>query len=75
MMVDWPESYASMGVTAELVAERYGIDRQAMDTFAAASNAKAAAAIAAGRFADEIIPVEIEKEPSSAARSSAPRRW
>ena len=61
MMVNWPEAFASMGVTAELVAERYGIDRQAMDTFAVASNAKAAAAIAAGRFADEIIPVEIEK--------------
>ena len=62
MMVDWPESYASMGITAELVAEQYGIDRQAMDVFAAASHAKAAAAIAEGRFADEIIPVEIEKE-------------
>ena len=61
MMVNWPESFASMGVTAELVAERYGIDRLAMDNFAVASNAKAAAAIAAGRFADEIIPVEIEK--------------
>jgi acetyl-CoA acyltransferase len=61
LMVDWPEAYSSMGITAELVAERYGIDRLAMDTFAAASNAKAAAAIEAGRFADEIIPVEIEK--------------
>jgi acetyl-CoA acyltransferase len=61
MMVDWPEAYSSMGVTAELVAEQYGIDRLAMDTFAAASNAKAEAAIKAGRFADEIIPVEIEK--------------
>jgi len=61
MMVDWPEAYSSMGVTAELVAERYGIDRLAMDTFAAASNAKAAAAIESGRFSDEIIPVEIEK--------------
>ncbi len=62
MMVDWPESYSSMGTTAELVAERYGIDRLMMDTFAAASHQKAAAAIAAGRFSDEIIPVEIEKE-------------
>ncbi len=60
MMVDWPEAFASMGVTAELVAEQYGIDRLAMDTFAAASNTKAAAAIQAGRFADEIIPVEVE---------------
>jgi len=61
MMVDWPEAFASMGVTAELVAEKYGITREMMDTFAAASNAKAAAAIKEGRFTDEIIPVEIEK--------------
>lgn len=60
MMVDWPEAFASMGVTAELVAEKYGITREAMDIFAAASNAKAAAAIESGRFTDEIIPVEIE---------------
>jgi len=61
MMVDWPEAFSSMGVTAELVAEKYGITREMMDTFAAASNAKAAAAIKEGRFTDEIIPVEIEK--------------
>ncbi len=60
MMVNWPEAFSSMGVTAELVAEKYGITREMMDTFAAASNAKAAAAIQEGRFADEIIPVEIE---------------
>ncbi|OEU57533.1 MAG: acetyl-CoA acetyltransferase [Desulfobulbaceae bacterium S3730MH12] len=62
IMADWPEAFASMGVTAELVAEKYGIDRTMMDIFAAASNTKAAAAIEAGRFADEIIPVEIEKD-------------
>lgn len=60
IMENWPEAYSSMGVTAELVAEKYGIDRAQMDAFAAASNEKAAAAIDAGRFADEIIPVEIE---------------
>lgn len=62
MMADWPEAFSSMGVTAELVAEKYGIDRLAMDTFAAASNQKAAAAIKNGTFTDEIIPVEIEKD-------------
>jgi len=61
MVADWPESYSSMGITAELVAEQYGIDRLAMDTFAVASHAKAADAIANGRFTDETIPVEIEK--------------
>lgn len=61
LVADWPESFASMGITAELVADQYGIDRQAQDVFAAGSHAKAAAAIEAGRFTDEIIPVEIEK--------------
>ena len=61
LVADWPESYCSMGVTAEIVAERYGISREAMDQFAAQSHARAAAAIKEGRFTDEIIPVEVEK--------------
>ena len=60
LATNWPEAYSSMGVTAELVAEQYGLDRLALDTFAVASHAKAADAIASGRFTDEIIPVEIE---------------
>jgi len=61
LVSEWPEAYASMGITAELVADQFGIERQAQDAFAASSHVKAAAAIKAGRFADEIIPVEIEK--------------
>ena len=61
LVASWPESFASMGITAELVAEKYGISREDQDAFAVASHAKAAAAIAAGRFADEIIPVETER--------------
>ena len=57
---NWPESYASMGITAELVAQKYGISREDQDRFALASHQKAAAAIEAGRFRDEILPVEIE---------------
>ena len=60
LVASWPESFASMGITAELVAEKYGISREAQDAFAAASHVKAAAAIAAGKFKEEIIPVEIE---------------
>ncbi|ORJ60674.1 thiolase family protein [Geothermobacter hydrogeniphilus] len=56
----WPESYASMGITAELVAEKYGIAREDQDRFALASHQKAAAAIEEGRFTDEILPVEVE---------------
>ena len=56
----WPESFASMGITAELVADKYGVSREDQDAFAAASHQKAAAAIAAGKFREEIIPVEVE---------------
>ena len=48
-----------MGITAENVARKYGIDRAAQDAFAVASHRKAAAAQQAGRFAEEIVPVTI----------------
>ncbi|WP_321393238.1 acetyl-CoA C-acyltransferase [uncultured Desulfuromusa sp.] len=57
----WPETFASMGITAELVADKYQISREDQDAFSVGSHKKAAEAIAAGRFSDEIIPVEIEK--------------
>lgn len=61
LLSQWPEAYASMGNTAELVAEKYGISREDQDRFALASHQKAAAAIEAGCFNDEIIPVEVEQ--------------
>lgn len=48
-----------MGITAENLAEKYGVTREEQDTFAAASQAKALAAIESGRFKDEITPVTI----------------
>lgn len=48
-----------MGITAENVAEKFGIERQAQDEFAAASQAKASAAQQAGKFVEEIVPVFI----------------
>ncbi len=48
-----------MGITAENLAEKYGITREEQDAFAAASQAKTAAAMAAGKFVDEIVPVMI----------------
>ncbi len=61
LVAEWPESFASMGVTAELVAEKYGINRADQDAFAVESHRRAAAAIAAGKFKDEIVPVEVEQ--------------
>ena len=48
-----------MGITAENLVDKYDISREAQDAFAAASQQKASAAIAAGRFVDEITPVMI----------------
>ncbi len=48
-----------MGITTENIVEKYGITREEQDVFAAASQNKAEAAQKSGRFADEIIPVEI----------------
>lgn len=52
-----PEVYMGMGHTAEEVAQRFDISREAQDGFAVRSHQKAAAAIAAGKFVDEIVPV------------------
>ncbi|MDY7218783.1 acetyl-CoA C-acetyltransferase [Denitrificimonas sp. JX-1] len=48
-----------MGITAENLVEKYNLSREEQDAFAAASQEKASAAIAAGRFVDEITPIQI----------------
>jgi len=53
-----PGAYMGMGDTAENVARRWQITRDAQEDFAVASHRKAAAAQAAGKFADEIIPIQ-----------------
>ncbi len=57
LMATRPEAYTPMGITAEIVAERYGITREMQDQFAVASHQKALAAIKSGRFVDEIVPL------------------
>ncbi len=49
-----------MGITAENVCEQWGLTREELDEFAANSQQKAAAAIEAGKFKDEIVPVEVK---------------
>jgi acetyl-CoA acyltransferase len=55
-----PETYMGMGLTAECVRKKYGITRQDADQFALRSHQKAIAAQAAGKFDEEIVPVEVE---------------
>jgi acetyl-CoA acyltransferase len=56
-----PDYYIGMGLTAELVAEKYGISREEQDLFSFNSHQKALKAIADGKFKDEIVPVEVEQ--------------
>jgi len=65
-----------MGITAENLAEQYGITRQMQDEFAAASQQKCEAAQAAGKFADEIAPFElrVKKETVLFAKDEFPRQ-
>ena len=60
LMDHYPDAYLSMGLTAENVAKKYGITREKADEFSLASHQKALAAIAAGKFKDEIVPVEVQ---------------
>ncbi len=56
----YPEAYLGMGLTAELLAQQHGITREASDAFALGSHQKALAAIAAGHFKSEIVPLSVD---------------
>ena len=61
-----PFGSGHMGVTAENIAARHGISREDQDAFALLSQTRAARAIAQGRFADQIVPVEIRSRRETA---------
>ena len=56
---NYPDAYLSMGLTAERLAKRFGISREAADEFSLNSHKKAIAAIQGGKFDDEIVPVPV----------------
>jgi acetyl-CoA C-acetyltransferase len=65
-----------MGCTGEIVAEKYGISRREQDEFAVASHKKAVAAIKAGKFKDQILPVPLPQkkgDPAMFAIDESPR--
>ncbi|WP_332695848.1 acetyl-CoA C-acetyltransferase [Halalkalibacter lacteus] len=59
LVEEQPEYYMGMGYTAEEVANRFGVSRADQDEFAVISHKRAAAAIAAGRFKEEVVPVDV----------------
>jgi len=56
---NYPASLLTMGLTAERVARKFNVSREDQDAYALASHRKAVAAQAAGRFAEELVPVEV----------------
>ena len=58
---DTPDYVVGMGLTAEAVAKKFNISRQQADEYSAKSHAKAAAAIDAGKFKSEIVPISVEE--------------
>jgi acetyl-CoA acyltransferase len=59
LVANCPDAYLSMGLTAERLAKRFNITREMQDEFSVASHEKAIAAIEAGKFGDEIVPVPV----------------
>src|SRR5581483_7457689 len=59
LVANYPDAYLSMGLTAERLAARFGITREMADEFSLRSHKNAVAAIAAGKFEEEIVPVPV----------------
>ena len=74
LAVDSPESYSSMGITAENVATQFGISREDQDAFAVESHRRALDAIENGRFEAETVPVPVEETVYDAETRSATTR-
>jgi len=77
LLETYPDTYLGMGITAENVARKYGIDREASDRFALESHRKAVAAIDAGTFKDEIVPLTVDLDGGKAqtfVTDEGPRR-
>ena len=60
MAAEYPEAFTNMGLTAENVAERYGITREEQDAFSLRSHQRAVSAIERGLFDDQIVPLDVE---------------
>ena len=72
MAENQPEVYMNMGLTAEQVAQEFGVSREAQDEFAYQSHMKAVTAYESGKFGAEILPLEMEEVVPGA---DGPQRW
>src|ERR1700756_1135735 len=72
LMDNYPDAYLGMGLTAENLVRKYGITREQADEFSYASHQKALAALAAGKFKDEIVPVDVSYSVLEASANGSP---
>ena len=68
LMERYPDSYLSMGLTAENLARKYGITREQADQFSLRSHQRAVAAIAEGKFREEVVPLEVTEVSMNGGR-------
>jgi acetyl-CoA acyltransferase len=73
LMDHYPDTYINMGLGTENIARKFGITREQADEFALNSHKKALAAIAAGNFKDETIPVEVKITSVPNGNGASPR--
>src|SRR5436190_21397673 len=71
LVSNYPDAYLSMGLTAEILAKRFGVSREEADEFSLKSHQKALAAIREGKFDDETVPVPVS---FSTPNGSKPKR-
>jgi acetyl-CoA acyltransferase len=69
LVANYPDAYLTMGLTNERLAKRYGITREQADEFSCQSHQKALAAIAEGKFEDEVVPVPVSFSVSNGSRA------
>ena len=74
LAVNDPDFYASMGITAENVADQFNVSREDQDAFSVESHRRAADAINSGRFEAETVPVPVEEVVYDAATKSSVTR-
>src|ERR1700735_1219466 len=73
LMDHYPDAYLGMGLTAENLTKKYNITREQADEFSLRSHKNAIAAIAAGKFKDEIVPVEVSLTEIPANNGNRPK--
>ena len=73
LMDHYPDSYLGMGLTAENLAKKYGITREQSDEFSLQSHQKALGAIAAGKFKQEVVPVEVNFTSVDSSNGNRPK--